>query len=134
MQPGEPPFDASGVHESARLHVSGAATYIDDIREPAGCLHGAPGLSTVAHGDISAIDLSAVRAAPDVVAVLTAADIPGRNDIAPAFADEPVLADKIVLYHGQPLFIVIARTRDAARRAARLARVSYAEKNPAISI
>ncbi|MGL4812022.1 MAG: xanthine dehydrogenase molybdopterin binding subunit, partial [Beijerinckiaceae bacterium] len=100
MQPGDPPFDASGVHESARLHVSGAATYIDDIREPAGCLHGAPGLSTVAHGDIITLDVAPVRAAPDVVALLTAADSPGRNDIAPAFSDEQVLANGSVMFHG----------------------------------
>ena len=76
-------------HDSARLHVSGAATYIDDIREPAGTLHIAIGMADKAAGTLRGLDLSAVRAAPGVVAVLTAADIPGKNDIAPAFADEP---------------------------------------------
>ena len=75
--------------DSARLHVMGAATYVDDIREPDGTLHVACGLSPKARGTISALDLTAVGAAPGVVAVLSAADIPGRNDIAPSFADEP---------------------------------------------
>ena len=100
---------------------SGAAPYIDDIREPAG--HAArrrrPGRQGARDG-CAALDLAAVRAAPGVVAVLTAADIPGRNDIAPAFADEPLLADDEILFHGQAVFAVVAETRDAARRAARL--------------
>ena len=80
-------------HDSARLHVQGSATYVDDIREPQGTLHVAIGMATAAAGDLRSLDLSAVRAAPGVVAVLTAADIPGKNDIAPVFADEPLLAD-----------------------------------------
>src|SRR5262245_61197179 len=71
--------------DSARLHVTGAAAYIDDIREPHGTLHVACGLAPVACGAVRALNLDRVQAAPDVVAVLTAADVPGRNDIAPAF-------------------------------------------------
>ena len=115
-------------HESARLHVTGAAQYIDDIPEPAGCLHGALGLAARAHARIEAMDLSAVRAAPGVVAVLTAADIPGENDVSPTHRhDEPIFAQTEVLFHGQPLFAVIAETRAAARAAARLAEVAYAD-------
>ncbi|HEY1945264.1 MAG TPA: xanthine dehydrogenase molybdopterin binding subunit [Roseiarcus sp.] len=121
-------------HDSARLHVRGAATYVDDIREPNGTLHVAIGMADKASGTLRGLDLSAVRAAPDVLAVLTAADIPGKNDIAPAFADEPLFADSDILYHGQPLFAVVARTRDAARRAARLGRVDIKEAPPALTV
>jgi xanthine dehydrogenase large subunit len=121
-------------HDSARLHVSGAAAFIDDIREPAGALHVAVGMADKACGALSGLDLSAVRTAADVVAALTAADIPGKNDVAPVFADEPLFADKEILFHGQALFAVVARTRDAARRAARLARVDIAERPPAVTI
>ena len=62
-------------HDSAPLHVTGQARYLDDIPLPAGALHLAFGLSTVAHGDIAAIDLSAVRASPGVVLVLSADDL-----------------------------------------------------------
>jgi xanthine dehydrogenase large subunit len=135
----EPPDGAAVVHkphphDSARLHVSGAAAYVDDIREPQGTLHVAVGMADKACGALSGLDLSAVRTAADVVAALTAADIPGKNDVAPVFADEPLFADKEILFHGQALFAVVARTRDAARRAARLARVDIAERPPAVTI
>jgi xanthine dehydrogenase large subunit len=98
--------------------VTGRAEYTDDITEPAGCLHAYIGGATIAHGHITALDLSAVRAAPDVVAVLTAADIPGRNDISPTgLMDEPIFTADLVQFHGQPIFAVVAATRDAARRA-----------------
>ena len=82
----------------------------------------------VTHGAIMKMDLSAVRAAPGVVDVLTAKDVPGENDISPTGRhDEPVLADGIVQFHGQPIFCVIAETREQARRATRLAKVEYKE-------
>ncbi|MCB2111855.1 MAG: hypothetical protein KDD88_12645, partial [Rhodobacteraceae bacterium] len=61
-------------HDSGPLHVSGRARYIDDVPLPANTLHLAFGLATVAHGEIASMDLSAVRAAPGVVAVWTAGD------------------------------------------------------------
>ncbi|HUH48347.1 MAG TPA: xanthine dehydrogenase molybdopterin binding subunit, partial [Mycoplana sp.] len=71
---------------------------------------------------------SAVRAAPGVVWVMTGADVPGVNDISPSGRhDEPVLAEGKVEFHGQPVFAVIAQTREAARRAARLAKIEYRE-------
>ncbi len=96
-------------HDSAHKHVTGEAAYIDDMPEPAGTLHGCLGLSTVTHGVITKMDLSAVRAAPGVVDVLIANDIPGENDISPTGRhDEPVLVKDRVQFHGQPIFCVIA--------------------------
>ena len=118
-------------HESAHLHVSGEAVYIDDIPELNGTLYAALGLSERAHANVMAMDLSQVHAAPGVVAVLTARDIPGRNDCGPIIHDDPILADGVVQYVGQPMFAVIADTVFAARRAARLARVEY-EDLPAV--
>ncbi|MFN3645898.1 MAG: xanthine dehydrogenase molybdopterin binding subunit [Gemmobacter sp.] len=118
-------------HDSGPLHVTGQARYLDDVPLPANALHLAFGLSTVAHAEIVAMDLAAVRAAPGVVAVLTAADMPFANDASPSAHDEPVLADGVVHFLGQPMFLVVATSHLAARRAARLARVRYAER-PAI--
>jgi xanthine dehydrogenase large subunit len=119
-------------HESARLHVTGGATYIDDIPAPANLLHVAPGLSMRAHARVVSLDLEAVRAFPGVVRVITAQDVPGDNQISPVHAgDEPLLAEGEVFYYGQLLFAVVAETRYAARRAARLAKVEY-EDLPAI--
>lgn len=105
-------------HESAQLHVTGTAAYADDLPELAGTLHAALGLSPLAHGRLRAIDVKRLRALPGVVAVLTAADIPGANDCGPIVHDDPILADGAVHYLGQPLFAVLADSRDAARRAA----------------
>ncbi len=118
-------------HDAGTLHVSGLARYVDDIATPPGTLHLAFGLSEIAHGDITAMDLSDVRAAPDVVAVLTAEDMPFANDVSPSAHDEPCLATGSVHYIGQPVFAVVARSHLAARKAARLGKVDYTEK-PAI--
>lgn len=119
-------------HESAAMHVQGSASYIDDLPEPRGTLHLVPGLSARAHARVLSMDLDAVREAEGVVGVYTAADIPGENQISPVGkGDEPLLASDLVSFYGQPLFVVAATTRGAARRAARLARVEY-EDLPAI--
>ncbi|MBR0564560.1 xanthine dehydrogenase molybdopterin binding subunit [Azoarcus sp. L1K30] len=112
-------------HESAVLHVTGSATYIDDLPELRGTLHGAIGLSSEAHASIVKLDLSAVRAAPGVIRVLTADDIPGRNDFGPVIHDDPIFATGEVQFHGQALFAVLAEDMRAARAAARLAIVEY---------
>ena len=121
-------------HDAARLHVAGAARYVDDIPVPAACLHLAFGLSTVAHGEIAALDLDAVRAAPGAVAVLTADDLPFANDVSPSVHDEPLLASGEVHYLGQPVFLVAATSHLAARTAARLGGIEYRELPAIFSI
>ena len=122
---------SSRTHDSAKGHVTGTARYIDDLPEPAHLLHLAFGLSRQAHARITSLDLDAVRATPGVIAVLTAADIPGENNIGPILHDDPLLAADEVNYHGQPIFLVAAETREAARRAARLGKIDY-EPLPAL--
>jgi xanthine dehydrogenase large subunit len=122
-------------HDSARKHVTGEAVYIDDMAEPAGTLHAYLGLATVAHGTITSLDLSAVETAPGVVAVLTARDVPGVNDISSTgLHDEPIFVESEVQFLGQPIFAVIAQTREAARRACRLVKIEYEEKPAIIDI
>ncbi len=113
---------ASHPHESAALHVSGEAVYVDDIAEVQGTLHAALGLSPVAHGRLTGIDLELLKRQPGVIAVLTAADIPGQNNCGALLHDDPILADQQLNYRGQPVFAIIATHRDLARRAAALAR------------
>ena len=121
-------------HDAARLHVTGAARYVDDVPTPSGTLSLAFGLSTVAHGDIVSMDLDAVRAAPGVVAVLTADDLPFANDCSPSAHDEPLLATGTVHYIGQQVFLVVATNHLAARKAARLGKIEYLEKPALLSI
>ncbi|MEP4290979.1 MAG: xanthine dehydrogenase molybdopterin binding subunit, partial [Rhizobiaceae bacterium] len=75
-------------HDSAIKHVTGSADYCDDIAEPIGTLHAYLGVSKIAHATLKGIDYSKVLAAPGVVGVLTADDIPGINDISPTHLND----------------------------------------------
>jgi xanthine dehydrogenase large subunit len=121
-------------HESAHLHVSGEARYTDDIALPAVALHAAIGTSERAHARVRGMDLAAVKAAPGVVLVLCAADVPGANNHGPVVHDDPIFATERVEYVGQSLFAVIADSVDAARRAVRLARIDYEELPPILDV
>lgn len=121
-------------HDSAHLHVAGLAHYVDDEPELPGTLHLAFGVSSEARARIVGIDLAAVRAYPGVVAVYTAAEIPGENNVGPIAHDDRVLADGEVVSNGQPVFLVAAETRLAARKAARLGKVTYEPLEPAITV
>ena len=119
-------------HDSAVGHVTGEARYTDDLPEPVGCLHAAIGWAAEpAHGRILRLDLAPVRAHPGVVAVASAADVPGVNDVGAVVADEPLFATDTIHFAGQPLFAVAALDRQTARRAARAFRLE-AEPLPAI--
>jgi xanthine dehydrogenase large subunit len=121
-------------HDSAVRHVCGTAVYVDDLREPEGTLHLAAGGAAAACGRILRIDLDAVKRAPGVVAVLTAADIPGKNDVSPVMGDDPMFAADAIEFHGQVVFAVVAETRDLARRAARLGKVEVAAQKPLVTV
>jgi xanthine dehydrogenase large subunit len=121
-------------HDSAFKHVQGAADYIDDMPEPEGLLHVAVGGSPGARGRIVRIDLDLVRSFSGVYAVIAAGDIPGKNDISPTSGDEPVFAAERVEFHGQPVFAVIAATRDIARRAASLAVIEIDRELPNVTV
>jgi len=114
-------------HDSAHLHVSGRAAYTDDLPEPQGLLHVAIGMSSVAHAEVRNIDLASVLASDGVVDTCTAADIIGENNYGSIVKDDPLFADGLVQYIGQPLFAVAATGVDEARKAARKATVDYDE-------
>ena len=100
-------------HDSALAHATGAARFADDLPEPPFLLHAALVLSPVARGVLEGLD------APPGVTLLTAAEIPGANDISPSGrGNEPLFADGEIRHHGQPIAMVLAATRDDALRAA----------------
>ncbi len=121
-------------HDTAREHVTGHARYVDDIPAPAGSLHLCFGTSQVAAGKITGMDLTAVRRAPGVVDVLTAAELRFANDVSPSAHDEPLLADGTVQYVGQPVFLVVADSHLAARKAAQLGKVDIAPTTALLTI
>jgi xanthine dehydrogenase large subunit len=124
------------VHESAHLHVTGSATYIDDIPEHAGTLYAALILSPVAHGELigDGIDREAILKEHGVVAVYTAKDIPGENNCGPIIHDDPFLAAGKVEFVGQAVAVVVARDMLYAREAAKKAKVLVKELKPILTV
>ena len=119
---------SASFHESAEKHVTGKAAYIDDLVLPADALHVALGLSPVAHGTLTQLDLSKVKEAPGVVDVITFHEVPGHTDIGPVFPGDPIFVDQAISYAGQCLFAVAATSLQAARRAVKLAAISIDEQ------
>jgi xanthine dehydrogenase large subunit len=129
--PADAPAGKALRHESAHLHVTGRALYCDDIALPANTLHAAFGFSTIAHGKIRSLDVSSLSTMPGVQTVALPADIPGENNYGSVLHDDPIFADNLVQYAGQPLFAVAATSYADARRAAASCKVEY-EPLPAI--
>lgn len=120
-------------HESAHLHVSGKANYVDDIAEVEGTLYAGLGLAEIAHGKIINMDLSAVWQAEGVVSVLTGTELL-HNNCGPVVADEPIIATDTVSFFGQVIFVVVAKTYQQAQQASRLAKVTYEALEPILTI
>jgi len=117
------------IHESAHLHVTGGATFTDDMPELAGTLYAAIVKSPVAHGELigDGIDREAILKEHGVVAVFTAKDIPGENNCGPIIHDDPFLAAGKVEFIGQAVAVVVARNMLYAREAAHKAKVLLKE-------
>ena len=118
-------------HESAALHVTGAAQYVDDVARRRPMLEMWPVTSPHAHARITSVDVSEAEREPGVACVLLARDVPGRNDVGAVRHDEPLFADGEVLYHGQMIALVVGDSADLCRRAAAKVKVGY-EPLPAI--
>jgi xanthine dehydrogenase large subunit len=124
------------IHESAHLHVTGGATFTDDMPELAGTLYAALIMSPVAHGELigDGIDRDAILKEHGVVAVYTAKDIPGENNCGPIVHDDPFLAVGKVEFLGQAVAVVVAREMLYAREAAHKAKVLVKELPPILTI
>ena len=121
------PLLRSEKHESAIRQVSGSARYVDDIPAPASLCYASAGVTNVASGTLTSLDLSAVKRSRGVIDVITISDIPGHTDIGPVFGGDPILLDKEVKFHGQPVFAVLAETQEQARVAATKATMTFVE-------
>src|SRR5690242_10942172 len=113
--------------------VTGRAEYVHNLRLP-GMLYGKIVRSTVAHGRIVKLDVSAAQAREGVYRVVTIDDV--RKVIpnpfyGPAFHDQPILAAGKVHYVGEPVAVVLARDPHVAEAAAQLVEAEY-EELPAV--
>jgi len=104
--------------------VKGVPLYTDDFRL-GGALEGKLLLSSHPHARIMSIDTATAENAPGVVAVLTAKDIPGRKTFGLIVPHQPVLAEQIVRYTGDPIALVLAESEGQAEAARELIKVEY---------
>lgn len=119
-------------HIDAAFHTRGESQYVDDIPRPANMLHAAVFSSHIAHGTILSLDIKEALAQDGVVAIYTAKDIPGENQIGPIIPDETLLADGEVHYVGQPVALVVANTFENAQKAVKKIKLK-AKELPAIT-
>jgi xanthine dehydrogenase large subunit len=121
-------------HESARLHVTGEAVYIDDMQVSDQLLTGRVVCSPHARAGIKSFDLTDAKKIAGVHAVLCAKDIPGVNQMGPVVKDEPCLAEDGVSFVGQAVFLIAAETNEQCIEAERLIKVEYEAHDPVLDI
>jgi xanthine dehydrogenase large subunit len=115
------------INIDAQNHVKGKSIYLDDIQELQGTLFALPFDATVAHAKIISTDFTAASKAPGVVAILTAADIPGENQIGGIIPDEPLFADGEVHFRGQVIALIVGTSEHHCIQAAKLMKVVFEE-------
>ncbi|MBM3609638.1 MAG: xanthine dehydrogenase molybdopterin binding subunit, partial [Alphaproteobacteria bacterium] len=135
--PGTQTRDSIGqkiAHDSAVLHVTGRAHYLDDLPEPPHLLHAALVTSPHPHARIISIDAAQAIRECGAIALVTAKDIPGHNEVGPILHGEPALAEEIADYCGCPIAAIVAPTHKQAIEAARLVKVEYEILKPVLSL
>ena len=118
--------------KDALTHVRGESVYIDDIPIKHGTLHGVIFNSPVAKGIIKSVNYEKARQVKGVVAILTAADIPGENQIGGIVADEPLLVQHEVNYQGEPIAVLLAEKETIAEAAVKLIEIDIDELHPIV--
>ncbi len=105
---------ATGKNLDAPFHVNGTSCYLDDLPELAGTIYAKVLGSPIAHGRIQSIDYQAASELTGVVRIISYQDIPGENQIGGIIADEPLLAEEIVDFQGQPILLILAESEAIA--------------------
>ena len=130
-------FKYTGRREDRRF-ITGQGRYTNDFNLD-GQVYAAFRRADRAHAIIKSIDVEAARAAPGVLAVLTAKDIadagfatlqtipppPGRGGQSVLMPQRPMLAKDRVRFNGEEVAVVVAETQNAARDAADLIEIDY---------
>lgn len=120
-------------HDSARDHVAGKTTYIDDRPPHPNELHVGLVFSPHAKATIVDIDLDEAKRVPGVACVLTARDL-HHNRWGSIFADQPLIADVEVNFVGEVIAVIGATSLAALNRARDCVRVTYETQSAVLSI
>ncbi|WP_333876675.1 xanthine dehydrogenase molybdopterin binding subunit [Flavobacterium sp.] len=115
------------INIDAHNHVKGKSIYLDDIREIQGTLYAVPFDATVAHAKIKKWDVEKALHHKGIVAILTAKDVPGLNQIGGIIPDEPLFAEDEVHFRGQVIALIVGKSEHDCRMAAKLIQVDYEE-------
>ncbi|MCC8538220.1 xanthine dehydrogenase family protein molybdopterin-binding subunit [Xanthomonas codiaei] len=118
-----------------RAKVTGQARYAAEWPVP-DLAYGVVVSSSIAKGTIVGFDLVAARAVPGVLEIITHENRPHMRGMdlfykdmtAPPGSPFRPLYDNVILYSGQPVALVVADTFEAARHAAHLVQVEYAQE------
>ena len=121
-------------HESAASHVTGRSVYIDDIQNVSNLLFGHIVYSPYAHARIVSSDIKKALKLKGVHAIINYKDIPGHNNMGPVIHDEPCLAEKIVEFIGQAIFLIAAETEEIGRNAEKLMDIKFEIREPILDI
>ena len=121
-------------HDSAVGHVTGEALFVDDIAPAKNELIVDFISSPVAHGKIKSLNSVELAQQDGIAGVFTHADIPGENLYGPVVQDEPILAEDLVQYVGQPIAIIAGESHKAIREAKKKIRLNIKELKPVFTI
>ncbi|MCK5599121.1 xanthine dehydrogenase family protein [bacterium] len=116
-------------YEKAR----GESIFTDDLSFP-GMLHAGVFRSPCASGAIESLDIAAAKAVEGIKAVLTYKDIPGKNLVPVVFDDQPLLAEKRVRYHGEPIVLLAGESKRAVKEAIKKIKIKIREDKPVLDI
>ncbi|MBC8505507.1 MAG: xanthine dehydrogenase family protein molybdopterin-binding subunit [Anaerolineales bacterium] len=119
----------SELRKDAWAKVTGAAQYVADIPHD-GVLYGAIVRSTIHHGQLLSVNVSAAKEVQGVVKVITSDDIPGDKAFGALIHDQPPLVVELVRHLGEPIALVIAETEAVAKEAAELVEIEYEPIEP----
>lgn len=121
-------------HLAGPLHVTGKSRFVGEGALPRDMAHAVAVPSPHARARILGVDASEALRIPGVLAILTARDVPGENQIGHPILDEPLLPSEDVGYAGQPVALVVGETAWVAERAARLVRIAWQELPPVFTV
>jgi xanthine dehydrogenase large subunit len=120
-------------HDSARGHVTGESMYVDDLPPQAGELLVDFVMSPHAHARIRSVDVEAARGVPGVHGIYTYKDL-AHNCFGPIIRDEPLLAEDVCTFRGQPIVVIAAENRAALNAAKRAVVIDFEVLQPILTI
>lgn len=122
------PISQAHPKKDSEIQAAGEARYVDDIPPVARTLYGYVVQSTRAHAKLAGLDVADALKCRGVRRVVSAEDVAGVNNAAAFLGDDhAVFAQGKVLFHGQPVAVVLATTAAQAKEGARLVRVHYGD-------